>query len=300
MPMPVGSGFVSIPTSSRTFELSPSAPTSRSYTPTDSSFTKTSTPASVCSRPVTFAPNRTVRAGLLGVGEQDAREIGARHAHRGRVVGAARLDVGQLRDDRSAGARGAQVRAPGRRSPASRIVVPRAERVEDPQGVALQRDPRAECAELGLRLEDVDLDAGLGELDRGGERGHSASGDGDLVDCGHVRTSLFSCVRSDLEDRDGVDGRTYRAGDRQRCGGEKEVVTAGCGARRAELLEVPHLADRETEVGDHDLVQRLEGGHVELVGRTSKPHVSVAIAAISVRCSHPAVVSERPGAGPPA
>ena len=35
-------------------------------------------------------------------------------------------------------------------------------------------------------------------------------------------------------------------------------------------------------------------------GRTSKPHVSVAIAAISVRCSQPAVVSDSPGAGPPA
>src|SRR5918993_752238 len=36
------------------------------------------------------------------------------------------------------------------------------------------------------------------------------------------------------------------------------------------------------------------------LGRTSKPQVSVAIAAISVRCSQPAVVSERPAAGPPA
>ena len=35
-------------------------------------------------------------------------------------------------------------------------------------------------------------------------------------------------------------------------------------------------------------------------GRTSNPQVSVAIAAISVRCSHPAVVSDSPGAGPPA
>ena len=35
-------------------------------------------------------------------------------------------------------------------------------------------------------------------------------------------------------------------------------------------------------------------------GRTSKPQVSVAIAAISVRCSQPAVVKDRPGAGPPA
>jgi hypothetical protein len=36
------------------------------------------------------------------------------------------------------------------------------------------------------------------------------------------------------------------------------------------------------------------------LGRTSKPHVSVAIAAISVRRSQGAQVNDRPGAGPPA
>ncbi len=35
-------------------------------------------------------------------------------------------------------------------------------------------------------------------------------------------------------------------------------------------------------------------------GRTSKPQVSVAIAAISLPCSQPAVVNDSPGAAPPA
>ncbi len=35
-------------------------------------------------------------------------------------------------------------------------------------------------------------------------------------------------------------------------------------------------------------------------GRTSKPHVSVAIAAIWLACSQPAVVKDRPGESPPA
>jgi hypothetical protein len=52
---------------------------------------------------------------------------------------------------------------------------------------------RAAEAELGSGLEHVDLDAGLGQLDRGGEGSHSTAGDGDLLYCGHVRTSLFLC-----------------------------------------------------------------------------------------------------------
>lgn len=36
------------------------------------------------------------------------------------------------------------------------------------------------------------------------------------------------------------------------------------------------------------------------LGRTSKPQVSVAIAAIPVEWSRPAVSNDRPGAGPPA
>src|SRR6478735_6900553 len=91
--------------------------------------------------------------------------------------------------------------------------------------------------------------------------------------------TLFTAVMSEplcsgfgfglSEDGDGVERRADRPRDGERRRGEQEVVAAELGADMAEFVEVPHLADREAEVRDHDLVQRLEGGHVELVG----PHL---------------------------
>ena len=66
------------------------------------------------------------------------------------------------------------------------------------------------------------------------------------------------------------------------------------GAVGGEGVEVPHLAKEQADVGDRHLVQGLEGV------RTSTPQVSVAMAAISVRCSQSAVVKDSPGEGPPA
>ena len=210
-------------------------------------------------------PEMHVRSGALGVIEQDPCEFGARHPHCRRVVGTAGLHVGQVRDDRCFRSGGAEVesleRVAGRAD-----VVPGTERIEDAQGVALERDAGAERAQLGLGLENVDFDAALGELDGGGESSDATAGDRDLLHCGHVRTSLFSGFSRRQRIGDGVDGRPDRAGDRQRRGGKEEVVPAGCRAHDAQLLEIPHLADREAEVRDHHLVQRLERGGVELVG----------------------------------
>ena len=64
-------------------------------------------------------------------------------------------------------------------------LLPDAEPVEHAQGVALQRDAGAEGGEVGLHLEDVDLDAALGEQDGGGGAGDAGADDRDTGDCGH-------------------------------------------------------------------------------------------------------------------
>jgi hypothetical protein len=126
----------------------------------------------------------------LGVVQQDAGQLGARHAHGGGVVGAAGLDVRQVGDDRRVRTRSAQ-RESFEGVAGGADVVPRAQRVERAQGIALQRDPRAERAQFGSRLEDVDVDAGPRKLYGCGQAYDAGAGDGDFRDCGHVRTSLF-------------------------------------------------------------------------------------------------------------
>src|SRR5829696_1354023 len=83
-----------------------------------------------------------------------------------------------------------------------------------------------------------------------------------------TRTLFAAGIPGLLLDGERVDRGPHGAGHGQRSGGEPEVVAAVLGAVGGERVEVPHLADEQADVGDGDLVQRLEGD-VELVG----PHL---------------------------
>ena len=95
-----------------------------------------------------------------------------------RVLGAAGLRVRDLRDHRRVGAGRAQA---GHVEGVAGLLhlLPDAEPVEHAQGVALQGDAGAEGGQVGLHLEDVDVDASLGEQDGGGGAGDAGADDGD-------------------------------------------------------------------------------------------------------------------------
>src|SRR3954449_4748909 len=81
-------------------------------------------------------------------------------------------------------------------------------------------------------------------------------------------TEFTAGIRRLLLDGDRVDRGADGTGHGQGSGGEEELPHAVGRAVRGEGVEVPHLADEQADVGDRDLVQRLEGD-VELVG----PHL---------------------------
>ena len=96
---PLGSD--SMPISSRTFEWSPSAPISRSKSPTGSPFTTSSTsvPSIETGELRVEAKGHTLRDGGL---VEDAGQIRPIHPQRSRIVRASGLRFGQGHDDRSA------------------------------------------------------------------------------------------------------------------------------------------------------------------------------------------------------
>src|ERR1700735_671124 len=57
-------------------------------------------------------------------------------------------------------------------------------------------------------------------------------------------------------DGDRVDGGADRTGDRQRGGGQEELVDAVGRAVSRQFLQRPHLPDKQPHVRDGDLVQR--------------------------------------------
>jgi hypothetical protein len=123
-----------------------------------------------------------LRPDVDGPVEQQARQLRAGHAHGGREVVAAGAGVGELGDDGAVGrAQPEDVeRVAVRQDPVEHPQV-----AQDPQGVALERDARAGGGDVGLDLDEVDGDAGLGEQDRGGTAGGPTTDDQDGLHCGH-------------------------------------------------------------------------------------------------------------------
>ena len=251
-------------------ECRPSAPMSRSYTPgrpvVDEARRRRRRPAS---KPVTLVPKCMLAPTSVARSSEDAGEVGAGHAHAAGYSGPPVLTSGICAMTGASGPGRAQVQAlegvAGRPD-----VVPHAERVEHAQRVALQRDAGAEGAEVGLRLEDVDVDA---RLRRAGWRRRVPATPvpaiATLLTAVMSESSSVLVSGSTVRDGDGVDGRADRPGDRQRRRRRAGTRSGRRGAVGGERLEVPHLADRQAHVRDDDLVQRLEGRCVELV----RPHL---------------------------
>jgi hypothetical protein len=119
-----------------------------------------------------------------GALEQDPGELGARHAHRGGQVRTAGAGIRHLDEERPVRVGCAQ--AEGGEAVAVLLhLVPDAEVAQDPQGVALQRDPGPGRGDLRLDVDEVDVDALVGQEGGGRRAGHTGTDDEDALDGGH-------------------------------------------------------------------------------------------------------------------
>ena len=174
-----------MPISSRTVEWRPSAPMSRSNGPDRLAVDGRARLSAPCSREPgdlrVEAKGHTLRDGGR---VEDAGQIRPIHPQRSRIVGASGLRFGQGHDDRSAGTRRPDDKTLGR-IPLLEHLVPDAELVQGSQGVALQRDTRTQRSQFRLLLEDMHIDAELGQLYRCRHCGDATAGDRHLLHRSH-------------------------------------------------------------------------------------------------------------------
>jgi hypothetical protein len=136
-------------------------------------------------------PEADLDAHLGRAVDQDPGEVGPRHAHDGGHAGAAGPGIGDLGHHGTGRVGGAD--AGGVEGVALGLhLVPDAERLQLAQGVALQRDPRADRRDVRLDLHEVDGHTARGEVDGGGSAGQAAADHQHVVHSRHEGSFVTS------------------------------------------------------------------------------------------------------------